>query len=285
MPRRRHTAAHRRSTAKYSHAHVDARAEDILRGMPPAATPAATLLAALLLLVLTLYGLGRVLLARSAHRPQERGGGHRVSEGPLLLAAAAVAALAALLVQQVLAAPGLAALDGRINLLLEPCRAPWLVRGFAWFTGIGSTAALLAVSAVATGFLLALARDRLVLPLWLSIAGAELTTWTAKFVIDRPRPDFLAKVTALSPSFPSAHATGAIAVYGFIAYVLAREPRSAGHRFALGYWSAVLVLLIAFSRVFLSVHYASDVLGGLLVGGCWLLLGIALAMRRTGDGR
>ena len=42
------------------------------------------------------------------------------------------------------------------------------------------------------------------------------------------------------------------------------------------FWSGALILLIGFSRVFLSVHYASDVAGGFLVGSIWLLAGIAL---------
>ncbi len=243
------------------------------------------LLAGLFLFVLALYGASRMLRTRCARTlAQGRLERHRFAARPLrllLFAAACVAALAGGLLELVLASPGITALDGRINLLLEPYRAPWLVRSFAWFTGLGSTAALLAASAVATAFLLILARGRLVAPLWLTVAGAELTTWAGKFIIDRPRPDFLTSVTALSPSFPSAHATGAVAVYGFIAYTLGRELSCPGRRFELGYWTAVLVLLILFSRVYLGVHYASDVLAGLLVGGFWLLIGMALAMQRT----
>jgi undecaprenyl-diphosphatase len=68
-------------------------------------------------------------------------------------------------------------------------------------------------------------------------------------------------------------------VYGFAAFVLT----SRGPRRRIGVAAAValalLILLIGFSRVFLSLHFASDVLGGFLVGGFWLLTGIMRAAR------
>ena len=109
------------------------------------------------------------------------------------------------------------------------------------------------------------------------IAGSQLTTWIGKYAIARPRPEFILGVQAVSPSFPSAHATGSCAVYGFIAYALVRHVKHARRRFEVSYWTAVLVLLIAFSRVFLGVHFLSDVTAGLVVGGFWLLVGVALA--------
>ena len=88
-------------------------------------------------------------------------------------------------------------------------------------------------------------------------------------------------MTASSPSFPSGHSANSLAVYGMVAYVIARElgPARALHVY---YWTFAAVLLIALSRVMLHVHYASDVLAGLLVGAFWLLLAIAIAERHRG---
>jgi undecaprenyl-diphosphatase len=83
--------------------------------------------------------------------------------------------------------------------------------------------------------------------------------------------------TALSPAFPSAHATGAAAVYGFVAYAIIRDALSARQRFEVAYWSMVLIALVSFSRIFLGVHFASDVAAGLLVGSFWLLVAFTLA--------
>ncbi|NBB99831.1 MAG: phosphatase PAP2 family protein, partial [Bacteroidetes bacterium] len=73
----------------------------------------------------------------------------------------------------------------------------------------------------------------------------------------------------------------AMAVYGFIAYIVCRaEGMAAWQRFEVAYWTAVLISVIGFSRMFLGVHYASDVAAGLLVGGFWLLVGFAFAEHR-----
>jgi membrane-associated phospholipid phosphatase len=84
------------------------------------------------------------------------------------------------------------------------------------------------------------------------------------------------EIVLLSPSFPSGHATGALAVYGFVAYAIARDRGGLRLRFELTFWTLVLAALVGLSRVFLSVHYASDVAAGFLVGGFWLLAGFAL---------
>ncbi|HEX2139254.1 MAG TPA: phosphatase PAP2 family protein [Woeseiaceae bacterium] len=173
-------------------------------------------------------------------------------------------------------------LDKLINDYLQPFRSDALVTLFGWITEFGNTVTLLALSATATAFALAGGRTVSVLPLWVTVLGTQVFTWAGKFSLDRPRPEFLTGIVAHSPSFPSAHASGSLAIYGFIAYMLARDIRSPTRRFETVFWIAVLVGLIGFSRVFLHVHYASDVVAGFLVGGFWLVVGISIAeWRRT----
>ncbi|MDX1654957.1 MAG: phosphatase PAP2 family protein, partial [Candidatus Competibacteraceae bacterium] len=182
----------------------------------------------------------------------------------------------------------------RFNILFDSYREGVLVAFFTWVTELGSSAALLGIAVVSTGFVWAHGRGHLILPLWVSYAGAHATTWAGKFVFARERPESVAGVEALSPSFPSAHATGAMAVYGFVAYAIARDLASFRGHFEITYWTLVLIVLVGFSRIFLSVHYLSDVVTGLLVGGFWLLVGFAIAegyrprpgppSPRTGDG-
>jgi len=71
-----------------------------------------------------------------------------------------------------------------------------------------------------------------------------------------------------------------MAVYGFVAFLVARERSGLRERFEIVYWSAVVIAAVGFSRMYLSVHYASDVATGFLVGGFWLLVGIMLAENR-----
>jgi undecaprenyl-diphosphatase len=120
-------------------------------------------------------------------------------------------------------------------------------------------------------------RTRLIAPLWLTVFGSQLMTYSGKFLLQRQRPESITGLVEVTPSFPSGHATSALAVYGFMAYIISRDLKTVRQRFELVYWTAVLIGLIGFSRLLLSVHYASDVAAGFLVGSFWLLLGIAVA--------
>jgi membrane-associated phospholipid phosphatase len=200
----------------------------------------------------------------------------------LLVAISYVVFLIGGMIEELLAAEEVLLLDRTVDQWLEPYRMPLLIVIFSWITGLGASYTLAAVSLVTTAFCWVYRRRYLILPLWITIVGAESTTWLGKFVFARPRPDFVTGVTALSFSFPSGHATGAMAVYGFIAYILVRDSARLRERFEIIYWTLVLVLLIGCSRILLSVHYFTDVTAGLLVGLFWLLVGFTLGEWRLG---
>lgn len=210
---------------------------------------------------------------------------------PLTIAVLAAIYLAMLFgetVEELFEADEMLALDRWVQSLFQNVRSSWVVVLFAWFTPFGDSQALIAVAAVATGFLWALGRGFAVLPLWVVVLGANATTWIGKYAIDRTRPEFVTEITAASPSFPSGHATGAMALYGFVAFLVARELSDSRQRFEVGFWSSVLILMVGASRVVLSVHFVSDVVAGFLVGGFWILVGFALneyrRLRRMGSG-
>ena len=70
-----------------------------------------------------------------------------------------------------------------------------------------------------------------------------------------------------------------MAVYGFLAYAIARVLPLPRDRFEVAFWTFVLILFVGFSWIFLSVHYTTDVASGFLVGGFGLLVGWTLAER------
>lgn len=181
------------------------------------------------------------------------------------------------LVEELLEADELIRFDQFINQLIAVIRSDSMVSVFAWVTDLGGSPALIAISIVTTGLLWAHRRSRLIAPLWLTITGSLITTQAGKYLLQRQRPDFATDVIAITHSFPSGHATSAMAVYGFIAYIVASELATSRQRFEIVYWTAVLISLVGFSRLLLGVHYVSDVAAGFLVGSFWLLLGIALA--------
>ena len=172
-------------------------------------------------------------------------------------------------------------LDAAADAALVPFRVRWLLDPFLWLTTLGSEVGLLGSGGATTAFLWMDHRRRaLVLPLWTAFGGVEACVWSAKYLFGRARPVFLAGVPAdATPSFPSAHAAVSTTVLGFVAYALARDLPAGRTRSCLGLGGALLIGLIAFSRVLLRVHFLTDVLAGLVLGGAWLLAAVALARR------
>jgi membrane-associated phospholipid phosphatase len=199
---------------------------------------------------------------------------------PLTLMALLALYLAGLftgLTDEVLETEELVQFDLAINAALGPARVAPLVAAFRWVTELGSSPGVVAAAIIATGFLWSQRRGHFIVPLWVTCIGAVSTTSIGKFLIQRERPEFTLEVEAMFSSFPSGHATSATAIYGFIAYAIARVLPGVRERFEIAYWTTVLIGLIGFSRIFLGVHYLSDVVGGFLVGTFWLLIGFTIA--------
>jgi len=200
---------------------------------------------------------------------------------PRLAPLLAVVALAFLvLLAAVLWWPWIAAADATVNASLAAHRTPGLLALFLWLTALGANPAALAVCVTTTAMLWVARLAALIVPLWVAFLGGQATSWSVKLLVGRTRPEFLDIATASSPSFPSGHSMSAITVYGFLAFVVARYGPQGWISVAAPLALAVLVLLIGFSRIFLSLHFASDVAGGFLAGGFWLLVAIGLSQRR-----
>lgn len=195
----------------------------------------------------------------------------------LCLAGIYATALLGGLIEDLREGDGLVRLDAGVTASLLPYRASWLVAGFLWITALGAGPAITGMAAAASALLWSHGRTRLLAPLWVTLAGAEGTTWLGKHLIGRARPVFLDAVAEASPSFPSGHATAATALIGFLAYVTARDLPDFRQRFEVSFWAAIAIGLICFSRIFLSLHYPSDIAAGVLVGTVWLLAGIGAA--------
>ena len=195
----------------------------------------------------------------------------------MCLAALYAAVLLGGLVDDLRETEGLVRLDQGVNAFFARFRTPSLIEAFTWITALGAGPAVTGMVSVASVLLWSEGRSRLLVPLWITFLGAQSTTWVGKYAIGRARPAFLDAVTAATPSFPSGHATASTALIGFLAYDVARRLPGARARFEVVFWSAVIIGLICFSRIFLSLHYLSDVVAGVLVGVFWLLVGFTVA--------
>jgi membrane-associated phospholipid phosphatase len=112
----------------------------------------------------------------------------------------------------------------------------------------------------------------------LAVLIADLLNILVKLIIDRPRPtaeEALVSIQFTQSSFPSGHVVHYVVFFGFLLAVMIRDkklPRPA--RITVGVSSAVLILLVSVSRIYLGAHWATDVLGAYLFG--MLYLGILL---------
>lgn len=106
--------------------------------------------------------------------------------------------------------------------------------------------------------------------LFVATAGGILLNNVLKTGFVRPRPQVFPWGThAVSWSFPSGHAMSAAAVYGTVAYLLARLQRRHTSRIVTMLLAMMVITLIAMTRLYLGVHYPSDVLAGLIIGLAW----------------
>ena len=146
---------------------------------------------------------------------------------------------------------------------------------FRVVTFFGSAAALVAISAVVTAALLRRRRTLDAGLVVLVLAGAEALNLILKLSFHRPRPE-VAFIHLDTYSFPSGHAMVSTAVYGVLAYLAWGHLRPGKDRRAVVAATTVLVSLICFSRLYLGVHYLSDVLAGAAGGMFWLAVSIGL---------
>jgi undecaprenyl-diphosphatase len=113
-------------------------------------------------------------------------------------------------------------------------------------------------------------REHLLL-LLLAVPGGGLLNLMVKQLVHRARPTFDVPILTLaSYSFPSGHAMGSTVFYGTLAAIAAHHLHDARPRALLAVLAAALVLLVCFSRMYLGVHYLSDVVAGCLEGVVWL---------------
>ena len=150
-----------------------------------------------------------------------------------------------------------------------------LIQFFTWVTLLGKTEIVFSTAIIMTAILWLRNKRAYLIPFWVTLGGAAVMDFLGKIVFHRARPP-MAVYLEDSFSFPSGHATLAVALYGFLAYVLIRELKSRGSKVSVFFASLIVILLIGLSRIYLGVHYLSDVWGGYLLGFLWLLAGIAL---------
>jgi undecaprenyl-diphosphatase len=163
------------------------------------------------------------------------------------------------------------AIDRRVLNLVATLRLPELDQVMYAITSLGNAQTIVVLLAAALLVLLLARRWLWALLLLLATGVAELFMAALKLLVARPRPPLEdARIVEAGFSFPSGHATVAATFYGTLAYFLIRRVSSDRLKALIGVAAALIVLAIGVSRVYLGVHYPTDVLAGWALGIFWL---------------
>lgn len=126
--------------------------------------------------------------------------------------------------------------------------------------------------AVLALLLLPKSRRKLGIPTCIAMVSCVAINQLVKFLVERKRPDILVLTTENGFSFPSGHSMGALVFYGLLIYFALRYLKKRNRRVLLCFACTAMILLIGISRIYLGVHFFSDVLGGFLLGGTILFV-------------
>lgn len=154
----------------------------------------------------------------------------------------------------------------------DPIGAPWFEETVRDFTSFGSEGVVIFILLTAVGFLLLQRKRRSIMLLLASVLGGWTLSFLLKIAYDRPRPELVAPIAdTMSPSFPSGHALLSATAYLTIGALLSRVQSGRALKIYLMLLAILLTLIVGLTRVYLGLHWPTDVLAGWTVGGVWAL--------------
>ncbi|CAH0288520.1 hypothetical protein SRABI96_04192 [Peribacillus sp. Bi96] len=165
--------------------------------------------------------------------------------------------------------------DREVISFVQGLESPLLTTIMKFFTSIGSTASLIILSLFILFFLYKVLKHRLELVLFCVVmVGSPLLNLMVKLFFQRARPDLHRLIDIGGYSFPSGHAMNAFSLYGILTFLLWRHITARWGRILLILFSTMMILSIGISRIYLGVHYPSDIIAGYFAGGFWIAVSI-----------
>ena len=158
-------------------------------------------------------------------------------------------------------------------------RDPSMVQFFIWVTQLGNSTTVIGLTLTAVIIFVYRKKIPEAAGLIASIAGSAATVYILKEIIARPRPiSSIPAYIETSYSFPSGHAALAVALYGFLLWATYDAMPSLWKKLTVTS-AGILILAIGYSRLYLGVHYLSDVVAGYLLGGIFVAVGIKITKK------
>lgn len=155
----------------------------------------------------------------------------------------------------------------------QPIGPLWLQEMVRDFTALGSIGVLTIITLGVIGWMVFSGKQRTAGLVLVAVVGGVVFSSLLKLGFARPRPDLVPhSVAVFTNSFPSGHAMMSAVVYLTLGFLVARTQHAVALKVYLLSLALFLALLVGASRVYLGVHWPSDVLAGWVVGACWALL-------------
>jgi undecaprenyl-diphosphatase len=171
-------------------------------------------------------------------------------------------------------------LDDNFAHFLFGLRTPFLAQVFYVITDFADQITITILGAISLVYLYFKKEIAYLYALIIIFLGTEASIFIIKILINRGRPIAdIAYYLETSGSFPSGHSAISMAFFGFITYYLIHHITGRNKKFIITLLGTLLILLVGFSRLYLGVHFLSDVLGGFIMGGLWLVVGITFRER------
>ena len=156
------------------------------------------------------------------------------------------------------------------NDLADPIGGHWIEEMARDMTALGGVAMLTLLTLAVLGYLLLLRKPRAAVLLLGSVLGALLVAQSLKGLFERPRPDLVPQFSyVVTSSFPSGHSMLSAAVYLTLGTLLARLHESRLLKLYVIAWALLLSCLVGVSRVYVGVHWPTDVIAGWAAGTAW----------------
>lgn len=171
----------------------------------------------------------------------------------------------------------LADYDHQITQYVLSHRSPALTKYFIFVTHVGDIYGyLIVVGAFAVVSIFVFKRWKYIAQILLVLALSALSNLILKRFVDRARPGIEHMVSVETLSYPSGHAMSAMAFYGFLMYLFYRFKINIFLKIGVIFLLGILILSIGFSRIYLGVHFPSDIAGGFIAGFIWVVFCVLL---------
>lgn len=155
------------------------------------------------------------------------------------------------------------------NLVVQNMRTPILTTILIIITNLGSAITLISLAILS---IILIKNKKIGLCISLNLIISTLLNVILKNIVQRPRPEGYRLIDESGYSFPSGHSMVNTAFYGLLIYLVLRNVKNSKLKYTLVGLISLLIIGIGFSRIYLGVHYASDVLAGFLISIAYLVV-------------